>query len=62
MRPEMGHARRLVLIPPLLAFTWGLNWPAVKIMLTVLPPFLLRGLGLGAGALLLLGEIGRAHV
>ena len=54
MRPEMGHARRLVLIPPLLALTWGLNWPAVKIMLTVLPPFLLRGVGLGGGAVLLL--------
>ena len=47
--------RRLALIPPVLALAWGLNWPAVKIMLTVLPPFLLRGLGLGAGALLLLG-------
>ncbi len=42
------------LIPVLLALAWGLNWPAVKIMLSVLPPFLLRGLGLGGGALLLL--------
>ena len=42
------------LIPLLLALAWGLNWPAVKIMLQALPPFLLRGLGLGGGALLLL--------
>ena len=47
--------RRQALIPPLLALCWGLNWPAVKIMLTVIPPFLMRGIGLGAGALLLLG-------
>jgi drug/metabolite transporter (DMT)-like permease len=43
----------LRLIPLLLALAWGLNWPAVKIMLSVIPPFALRGLGLGGGALLL---------
>lgn len=48
------RSRRLILIPPLLALAWGLNWPAVKIMLGVLPPFWLRGVGLGGGALLLL--------
>ena len=42
------------LIPVLLALAWGLNWPAVKIMLSVLPPFTLRALGLGGGAMLLL--------
>jgi drug/metabolite transporter (DMT)-like permease len=46
---------RPALIPPLLAIAWGLNWPAVKIMLSVLPPFAARGLGLGAGVLLLFG-------
>ena len=45
---------RPALIPPLLALAWGLNWPAVKIALSVVPPFSLRGLGLGSGALLLL--------
>ena len=44
---------RPALIPPLLAIAWGLNWPAVKIMLSVLPPFSARALGLGLGALLL---------
>ena len=44
---------RPALIPPLLAIAWGLNWPAVKIMLSVLPPFAARGLGLGAGVVLL---------
>ena len=46
---------RVGLIPPLLAIAWGLNWPAVKIMLSVLPPFSARALGLGAGVVLLFG-------
>ena len=44
----------LRLIPIFLALAWGLNWPAVKIALTALPPFTLRSIGLGSGALLLL--------
>ena len=44
---------RPALIPPLLAVAWGLNWPAVKIMLSVLPPFSTRALGLGLGVALL---------
>jgi hypothetical protein len=36
------------LIPPTLALAWGLNWPAVKIMLTALPPFTMRWIGLGS--------------
>lgn len=44
----------LKLIPPVLALAWGLNWPAVKIALSEWPPFTLRAVGLGAGALLLL--------
>ena len=42
------------LIPFFLAVAWGLNWPAVKIALSVFPPFTLRMVGLGSGALLLL--------
>lgn len=45
---------RTALIPPVLALAWGLNWPAVKTMLAVVPPFSLRLLGLGLGALLML--------
>ena len=41
-------------IPFFLALAWGLNWPAVKIALSAFPPFTLRMIGLGAGALLLL--------
>ena len=52
-----GPGRRIALIPPALALAWGLNWPAVKIMLTTLPPYLLRGVGLGGGAVLLLAAI-----
>ena len=46
---------RPALIPPLLAVAWGLNWPAVKVMLSVLAPFSARGLGLGLGVILLIG-------
>ena len=46
---------RLNWIPPALALAWGLNWPAVKILLAVLPPFTLRWLGMGLAALLLAG-------
>ena len=46
---------RPALIPPLLAVAWGLNWPAVKTMLTVIPPFSARALGLGLGVVLLAG-------
>lgn len=38
----------------LLAFGWGLNWPAIKIVLGEVPPFALRTIGLGSGAVLLL--------
>lgn len=44
----------LRLIPILLALAWGLNWPAVKIALGEWPPFTLRAVGLGVGALVLL--------
>ncbi len=46
---------RLPLTPLVLALAWGLNWPAVKVMLSALPPFTMRWLGLGGGALLLVG-------
>jgi drug/metabolite transporter (DMT)-like permease len=49
--PRVGVA----LGPLLLAFAWGLNWPAIKIVLTAVPPFTLRLLGLGGAALLLAG-------
>lgn len=39
----------------LLALSWGLNWPAIKIVLGEVPPFALRTMGLGGAALLLLG-------
>lgn len=34
---------------------WGGNWPAVRFVLMDLPPFTLRALGFGVGALMLLG-------
>ena len=44
----------LRLIPFVLALAWGFNWPAVKIALSAFPPFTLRLVGLGSGAILLL--------
>lgn len=44
----------LRLIALFLALAWGLNWPAVKIALSEIPPFTLRAIGLGSGAALLL--------
>ena len=41
-----------------LALFWGLNWPAVRTALFELPPWTLRTLGLGAGALFLFGVAG----
>jgi drug/metabolite transporter (DMT)-like permease len=41
------------LVPFALALLWGFNWPAVKLGLTEIPPFSLRGFGLGFGAALL---------
>ncbi len=49
----MSALLRPVLIAPLLALSWGLNWPAIKIILAAVPPFTLRGIGLTGGALLL---------
>ena len=48
-------SRASPLIPLLLAIAWGLNWPVVKIVLSAVPPFSLRWLGLGGGAVLLAG-------
>ena len=47
--PE-GSARLLVLG---IGVLWGLNWPAVRLCLDALPPWTMRALGLGGGALAL---------
>lgn len=47
-------ARREGLLPLLLALLWGFNWPAVKIVLSEFPPFVLRSIGLTSGGLILL--------
>ncbi len=44
-------------IPPLLGLFWGLNWPVVKIMLTGLPPFYMRGLAFTGAAVVLLAVV-----
>jgi drug/metabolite transporter (DMT)-like permease len=46
--------RRESFFPVLLALLWGFNWPAIKIGLSELPPFVLRSIGLSSGCILLL--------
>lgn len=47
--------KREILYPVVLALLWGLNWPAVKIVLGEVPVFVLRGIALTAAGFLLLG-------
>lgn len=53
-RAARPAAVRLVPMAAALALGWGLNWPAIKIVLAQMPPFALRAVGLGGAALLLL--------
>lgn len=46
--------RRDSFFPVLLALLWGFNWPAIKIALGELPPFVLRSIGLSSASLILL--------
>ena len=48
-RVSIGDIALIVLI----GLFWGLNWPAVKILIVEIPPFSLRALGFGIGALVL---------
>ena len=58
------NVRAIRAIPFFLALAWGLNWPSVKIALSAFPPFTLRMIGLGCGALvlLLLATFQRKHL
>ncbi|KAA0013602.1 DMT family transporter [Billgrantia pellis] len=49
-----GTAGTLLLIGAIGLF-WGGNWPAVRFSLMDIPPFTLRAIGFGTGALMLLG-------
>ncbi len=48
-------SKREILYPIVLALLWGFNWPAVKIVLSEVPVFVLRGIGLASASLLLIG-------
>lgn len=52
MRPRAVGGLEILLLISIGVF-WGLNWPAVRIALTELPPLTLRAIGFTAGALLL---------
>ena len=52
--PPVAGANALVAVLSL-ALLWGLNWPAVKIVLSWWSPWALRSVGLGVGGLLLFG-------
>jgi drug/metabolite transporter (DMT)-like permease len=48
-RISVGDVALIVLI----GLFWGLNWPAVKILIGEIPPFTLRAIGFAAGAVVL---------
>jgi drug/metabolite transporter (DMT)-like permease len=52
--PEQRPGAGGVLLILGIGLFWGLNWPAVKIALSEIPPWTLRTLGLGCGAAILL--------
>ncbi len=51
VRTDGAGPVRVRLIPVALALFWGLNWPAVKTILTQMPIFSLRAIGFTAGGL-----------
>lgn len=57
MRLDAARGAPWWLIPPVLALSWGLNWPVVKTMLGALPPFTMRWWGLGGAGLLMLAVV-----
>ena len=54
-----GSARLLVVV---MGFAWGLNWIAARIILTALPPWTMRALGIGLGDLTLFAAAAVAGV
>lgn len=54
MRHGVPGPAKYALIAAISLF-WGLNWPAVKTILTQMPPLSLRAIGFTSGALLMLG-------
>jgi len=51
-----GASAKLMLV--MLSFCWGLTWPAMRISLSEIPPFSMRTVSLGLGALSLLVVVG----
>ena len=50
----ISRARALdLMLVGLISVCWGLNWPAVKVALTQIPPWTLRSIGFAVGAVLL---------
>jgi drug/metabolite transporter (DMT)-like permease len=54
--PEAGASAKLMLV--VLSFAWGLTWPAMRVALAEIPPFSMRTVSLGLGALTLLIVVG----
>lgn len=52
VRTHVGWRELLLLVS--IGLFWGLNWPAVRVILTEVPPFTMRALAFAAGAAVLL--------
>ena len=53
--PGTGGAAGAKLLVVIMGFAWGFNWIATRIILQSLPPWTMRSLGVGLGALVLAG-------
>ncbi len=58
-RDTANAAKLMVLV---VGLAWGLNWVAARVILSALPPWTMRALGIGLGALTLFAAAGMARV
>jgi drug/metabolite transporter (DMT)-like permease len=55
-RPEAATSAKLMVV--VIGLVWGFNWVAARIILTALPPWTMRALGIGLGAATLIAAAG----
>ena len=58
-RDAATAAKLMILV---VGLAWGLNWVAARVILTALPPWTMRALGIGLGALTLFAAAGMTRV
>jgi drug/metabolite transporter (DMT)-like permease len=61
-RPQSQAATSAKLMVVVIGLVWGFNWVAARIILTALPPWTMRALGIGLGAATLIAAASIARV